>query len=70
MPHKVTFDIPEHDLGTTPADFHVYKGKSLIGKLKIGRGGLRWYEGHSTHATTLTWSTFTKLVHEHTKTKK
>ncbi len=65
MPHKVTFDIPEHDLGTTPADFHVYRGTHLIGQLKVGRGGLRWFDGHSkTPVKTMTWSKFIALVHE------
>ena len=65
MPNKVTFDIPEHDLGTVPADFQVYKGKTLLGRLKIGRGGLRWYDGHaSAPKKTITWSKFVKMIHD------
>lgn len=70
MPLKVTFDIPEHDLGTTPADFHVYRGKTLLGRVKIGRGGLRWYDGHGARPLkTITWSKFIKMVHEHKPVK-
>jgi hypothetical protein len=38
----------------------------LLGRLKIGRGGMRWYDGHSsTSKRTITWSKFVKMVHDH-----
>lgn len=42
MAHKVTFSVPERDLGRADIEFLVRKDGSVFGKLLVSKGAIVW----------------------------
>jgi hypothetical protein len=64
MAHKVTFTIPERDLGKSDVEFSVSDGGTKIGTLKVSKGTVDWVPRDHTKAYYLGWKDFEKMMME------
>ena len=72
MAHKVTFTIPERELGTADIEFSVDKDGDKLGTLKISKGSIVWFPKHARRGADnngfkLSWSKFDQLMQENAK---
>lgn len=64
MPHRVTFQAPERELGKADVVFRVRDDGGIIGTLKISRGSLVWFPSDTSIGHRIGWTRFNKLIKE------
>lgn len=67
--HKVTFSIPERELGKADAEFHVAKGGAKLGTLKVSKGQVEWVPKDYEKGFQMKWDNFAALMKEHGQKK-
>lgn len=66
MAHKVTFSLPERELGHADIEFLVRREGSVIGKLLVSKGAIVWRKKwKSKRGKKLGWARFHELMQEH-----
>jgi hypothetical protein len=65
MAHKVTFSLPERELGHADVEFLVRGNGSVIGKLLVSKGAIVWRKKwKSKRGKKLGWARFHELMQE------
>lgn len=67
MAHKVTFSLPERELGSSDITFVVMKDGDRFGTLHVSRGAIEWRPRSKQYHRKLSWSQFDKLMREQGK---
>jgi len=62
MAHKVTFSLPERDLGKADIEFLVKSNHAVLGKLLVSKGTLVWRPKNKKHGKKLAWTQFDKMM--------
>ena len=62
--HKVTFNIPERELGRADLEFHVSKGGAKLGALKVSKGKIEWVPKDCEKGFQMKWDAFGALMRE------
>ena len=66
MAHKVTFSMPEREVGYSDIEFLVRKNGSVLGKLLVSKGAIVWRKKwKSKRGLKLGWARFHELMQEH-----
>lgn len=66
MAHKVTFSLPERELGHADIEFLVRSNGSVIGKLLVSKGAIVWRQKwKSRRGKKLGWRTFHELMQKY-----
>jgi len=66
MAHKVTFSLPERELGRADIEFLVRKDGGVFGKLVVSKGAIVWRKKwKSKRGKKLGWARFAELMREH-----
>jgi len=64
--HRVTFSLPERELGHADIEFLVRSNGSVIGKLLVSKGAIVWRKKwKSRRGKKLGWRRFHELMQEH-----
>jgi hypothetical protein len=69
MVHQVVFDVPARELGRADIKFQVRRDKELVGTLAVSNGSIVWFPRDTTYGHKLDWSTFDKLMRDHSAAK-
>lgn len=62
--HKVTFELPRREMGKVDADFFIHKDGSILGQIRISRGGLDYYPANRKKPIKISWTQLDKLIRE------
>ena len=62
MAHKVTFIIPERELGRADVEFAVNKDGTKLGTLKVSNGTIVWQPANKNRGHKITWAEFDKFA--------
>ena len=66
MAHKVTFSMPERELGKADIEFLVRRNGSVIGRLLVSKGAVVWRKKwKSKRGRQLGWADFHGLMQKH-----
>lgn len=60
--HKVSVELPMHELGKTDAYFTVRSNGKKVGELTISKGAIQWYPYKAKRPITLTWKQFNQAM--------
>ncbi len=60
--HKLSFELPEHEIGKQDAIFHVYQDGEKFGTLKISKGALEWFPRSHKNPYKLSWKRFDNVI--------
>ncbi len=60
--HRVTFNIPERELGRADIEFRVQRNGSLLGTLKISRGAVVWTPAYAQRGRKVSWTKFDEFM--------
>jgi hypothetical protein len=64
MAHKVTFSVPERPLANIDVEFNVRKNGTMLGTLKISRGGIVWRSSPASLGYYLSWHKYDQIARE------
>ncbi len=65
MAHKVTFSMPELEVGHSDIEFLVRKNRSVVGRLLVSKGAIVWRKKwKSKRGKKLGWARFHELMEE------
>jgi len=67
MSHKVTFSIPERELGREDVEFKINFKGAKVGTLKVSKGTLVWVPKDHTYGHKIGWKDFDVLMKEQLK---
>lgn len=67
MAHKVTFRIPERELGREDVEFEISHAGSKVGTLKVSKGTMVWVPKDFTYGHIIGWKDFDILMKEQPK---
>ncbi len=71
MAHKVTFSLPERELGRADIEFLVRKDGGVFGKLLVSKGAVVWRKKwKSKRGKRLGWARFAQLMQEHGRSER
>jgi hypothetical protein len=66
MAHKVTFSMPEREVGHSDIEFLVRRNGSVVGRLLVSKGAIVWRKKwKSKRGRKLGWADFHALMQEH-----
>jgi hypothetical protein len=66
MAHKVTFSMPEREVGRSDIEFLVRKNGSVVGRLLVSKGAIVWRKRwKSKRGRKLGWARFHELMQEY-----
>ena len=66
MAHKVTFALPERELGKADIVILVKRDRAVLGKLLVSKGAIVWRsKGKSKRGKKLGWQRFAELMEAH-----
>ena len=68
--HKVTFTLPERELGKADIEFKIKRDGSAFGTLKVSNGSIVWVQKDATYGYKLAWKEFGDLMQEKGKHEK
>lgn len=60
--HKVSMNLPWREIGHSDVEFKIYKGATLLGKIRISKGAIEWYKHKAKKPTKMSWTRFDKLM--------
>ena len=64
--HKVTFSLPDRELGRADLQFLVHRNGSVFGKLLVSKGSVVWRrKWKQKRGRKLGWRHFAELMQEH-----
>ena len=64
------FSVPWRKLGKADLEFKVKRNGSVLGTLKVSKGGVEGVVRGSKYGSTMTWADFGDLMKQHGKKKK
>lgn len=67
MAHKVTFTLPDRDLGKADIEFLIKSDNVVVGKLLVSKGSVVWRSKNKQNGKKLGWKRFDQLMLEHGK---
>ena len=62
--HKVSFSIPERELGRADVEFIVKVDGAILGTLAISNGSLVWFPKGTTYGCKMGWPKFDKSMQQ------
>lgn len=63
MAHKVTFDLPQKELGKADIEFKVYRNGRVLGRLFVSKGAIAWRQkSKSKRSWKLNWRRFDRVM--------
>lgn len=65
MAHKVTFSLPERELGKADIVVSVKSDKSVVGKLLVSKGSVVWRPKSKKQGKKINWKRFDELMQEY-----
>lgn len=65
MPHDVSFNIPERQLGRADITFTVKDGGSVLSTLTVSNGSVVWFPKGTTYGCKMGWNKFDKTMQDH-----
>lgn len=65
MAHKVTFTLPDRELGKADIEFLVKSNNEVVGKLLVSKGSVVWRSKNKQIGKKLGWKNFDQLMLEH-----
>jgi hypothetical protein len=60
--YSTKLTLPDVLLGKSEAEFFISHDKSPIGRIRISKGSIDWFEGKARTGKSLTWKEFAKLM--------
>ena len=60
--HRVTFNLPERELGKADAEFLIKRDETAFGSLRISNGSLVWVPKNKQYGYKLSWLKFAELA--------
>jgi len=67
MAHKVTFTLPDRDLGKADIEFLIKSDNVVVGKLLVSKASVVWRSKNKQNGKKLGWKRFDQLMLEHGK---
>ncbi len=67
--HKVTFTLPERELGKADVDFSVKRDGVKVGTLRISKGGLEWVPRDHEKGHHISWLTLQEFAESNGRKK-
>ncbi len=64
MVYKVTFTLPDRELGKADIEFKVKKGGKMFGKLLVSKGSIVWRSKNEQRGKKLNWNRFDELMED------
>jgi hypothetical protein len=69
--HRVTFTLPEAELGNADIQLKVKRGGSVLGTLLVSKGAIvwrpKWQPGRGSGGKKMRWGVFDEFMREHGK---
>ena len=65
MAHDITLSLPKVELGKNDALFEINYGGKKLGRIKISKGGIDYYEKNAKVPYSFTWTQFDKMVKDY-----
>lgn len=63
MAHKVTFDLPQKELGRANIEFKIYSNGEVLGRLYVSKGTIAWRQkSKSKRSWKLGWHSFDRVM--------
>ncbi len=56
--HRVTFTLPEREIGKADIEIKVWRNKDFEGTLKISKGNVEWFRPSKKRGRKKNWSEF------------
>lgn len=60
--HKLTFTLPEREIGKEDVIFNIYEDGEKFGTIKISKGALEWFPRSNKKPFKLGWKRFDKAI--------
>jgi hypothetical protein len=60
--HKMTFTLPEREIGQGDVIFNIYEDDEKFGTIKISKGALEWFPKGHKKPYKLGWKKFEKAI--------
>jgi len=70
MAHKVTFTVPERELGKSDMEFKVRRDGEVLGTLKISKGNIVWVPKDAQKGYKINWAKFAEYAVENGRKEK
>jgi hypothetical protein len=67
MTHKVTFTLPDRDLGKADIQFLVRSNRKVLGKLLVSKGSVVWRPKNKKFGKKLGWKKFDEMMKQEGK---
>ena len=67
MTHKVTFTLPDRDLGKADIQFLVKSNREVLGKLLVSKGAVVWRPKSKKSGKKLGWRKFDEMMKQEGK---
>ena len=62
--HKLSFELPEHEIHRQDAVFKVFQDGERFGTLRISKGAVEWFPRNHKIPYKLSWKKFDKAIKE------
>ncbi|MBU0586712.1 hypothetical protein KJ780_04305 [Candidatus Micrarchaeota archaeon] len=64
MSYKVSFILPERELGRADIEFKVIEGREKLGRLRVSKGSVVWLARDKTYGRKLNWREFAEMMEQ------